>query len=64
MSDLMKAVVCHGPMDYQLEDIAIPKASPGEALVRVEAVGICASDLKCYHGAAKFWGDASRPAWA
>jgi len=22
-------------------------------LVRVEAVGICASDLKCYHGAAK-----------
>jgi len=64
MSDQMKAVVCHGPMDYQLEDIAIPKAGPGEALVRVEAVGICASDLKCYHGAAKFWGDASRPAWA
>jgi erythritol/L-threitol dehydrogenase len=30
----------------------------------VEAVGICASDLKCYHGAAKFWGDDNRPAWA
>ena len=26
-------------------------------------MGICASDLKCYHGAAKFWGDANRPAW-
>ena len=39
-------------------------ASPGEALIRVEAVGICASDLKCYHGAAKFWGDENRPAWA
>jgi len=64
MSDQMKAVVCHGPMDYKLEDIAIPKAGPGEALVKVGAVGICASDLKCYHGAAKFWGDASRPAWA
>ena len=64
MSDQMKAVVCHGPMDYKLEDIAIPKAGPGEALVKVEAVGICASDLKCYHGAAKFWGDSSRPAWA
>ena len=37
---------------------------PGEALVKVEAVGICASDLKCYHGAAKFWGDENRPAWA
>ena len=64
MSDQMKAVVCHGPMDYKLEDIAIPKAGPGEALVKVEAVGICASDLKCYHGAAKFWGDSSRSAWA
>ena len=30
----------------------------------MEAVGICASDLKCYHGAAKFWGDENRPAWA
>jgi threonine dehydrogenase-like Zn-dependent dehydrogenase len=33
-------------------------------LIQVEATGICASDLKCYHGAAKFWGDANRPAWA
>ena len=32
MSDQMKAVVCHGPMDYKLEDITIPKAGPGEAL--------------------------------
>jgi threonine dehydrogenase-like Zn-dependent dehydrogenase len=36
----------------------------GEALIKVEAAGICASDLKCYRGAAKFWGDGSRPAWA
>ncbi len=64
MSGKMKAVICHGPMDYKLEEVDIPKAGPGEALVRVEAVGICASDLKCYHGAAKFWGDANRPAWA
>jgi threonine dehydrogenase-like Zn-dependent dehydrogenase len=34
-----------------------------EALVKVDAVGICASYLKCYHGAAKFWADANRPAW-
>ena len=42
--------------------IAVPQRGPGEALIRVEAVGICASDLKCYHGAAKFWGDENRPA--
>ena len=60
----MRAVVCHGPLDYRLESVPVPVAGPGEALVRVEAVGICASDLKCYHGAPKFWGDESRPAWA
>ncbi len=49
----MQAVVCHGPRDYRLEEVAVPTPGPGEALVRVEAVGICASDLKCYHGAAK-----------
>jgi len=62
--DTMQAVVCHGPEDYRLEQVPAPVPGPGEALVRVEAVGICASDLKCYHGAAKFWGDANRPAWA
>ena len=62
--ETMKAVICHGPENYTLEEIPVPKPGPGEILVKVEAVGICASDLKCYHGAAKFWGDANRPAWA
>jgi threonine dehydrogenase-like Zn-dependent dehydrogenase len=60
----MQAVVCHGPRDYRLEQLPVPQPGPGELLLRVEAVGICASDLKCYHGAAKFWGDDLRPAWA
>jgi erythritol/L-threitol dehydrogenase len=60
----MKAVICHGPENYALEEVVVPLPGPGEALVKVEAVGICASDLKCYHGAAKFWGDENRPAWA
>lgn len=64
LPETMQAVICHGPEDYRLETIAVPTPGPGEVLVRVEAVGICASDLKCYHGAAKFWGDENRPAWA
>jgi len=64
MSETMQAVVCHGPKDYRLEEVPVPRPGPGQALVRVEATGICASDLKCYQGAAKFWGDENRPAWA
>jgi erythritol/L-threitol dehydrogenase len=60
----MKAVICHGPEDYRLEEVAVPRPGPGEALIKVEAAGICASDLKCYRGAARFWGDGIRPAWA
>jgi threonine dehydrogenase-like Zn-dependent dehydrogenase len=62
--DTMQAVICHGPKDYRLEEVDVPRPGPGQALVRVEAVGICASDVKCYDGAAKFWGDETRPAWA
>ena len=30
---------------------------PGEILVQVEAVGICAGDAKTWDGAARFWGN-------
>jgi erythritol/L-threitol dehydrogenase len=63
-SGTMQAVICHGPENYALEEVPVPVPGPGEMLMKVEAVGVCASDLKCYHGAAKFWGDANRPAWA
>lgn len=64
MSETMQAVVCHGPRDYRIHEVPRPTPGPGQALVRVEAVGICASDLKCYLGAAKFWGDENRAPWA
>lgn len=64
LPDRMQAVVVHGPEDYRLEEVDVPTPGPGQLLMQVDAVGVCASDLKCYHGAAKFWGDADRPAWA
>lgn len=56
----MRAIVCHGPEDYRLTEAPTPKAGPGEVVIRVEAAGICASDVKCFTGAPLFWGDANR----
>jgi len=53
----MQAVVCHAPRDYRLEERPVPTTGPGEVVIRVQSVGICASDLKCYLGAPIFWGD-------
>jgi len=59
----MQAVVCYEPEDYRLQEWDVPRPGPGEVLIRVESVGICASDLKCYQGAPMFWGDASGPGY-
>src|SRR5258708_24210587 len=56
----MQAIVCHGPEDYRVEEWKVPQPGPEEVLIRVKSVGICASDLKCYQGAALFWGDERR----
>lgn len=44
----MRVVRLHGPGDLRLSDEPPPVAGPGEALVRVTAVGICGSDLHWY----------------
>jgi threonine dehydrogenase-like Zn-dependent dehydrogenase len=56
----MRAVVCYGPEDYRMEEVAVPKIDAGEVLVKVLGVGVCASDIKCYTGAPLFWGDEFR----
>ena len=40
----MPAIVCHGPEDYRLEEWRVPAPGPGEVVIRVQSVGICASD--------------------
>ena len=42
--------------DYRMEQKAVPTPGFGEVLVKVEAVGICAGDSKCFDGASRFWG--------
>ena len=60
----MKALVAYGLNDYRLEtDFPVPEIDDEQILIKVEACGICAGDVKAQHGAAKFWGDANQPAW-
>lgn len=59
----MQAVVCYGPQDYRLETVATPTPGPGEVVIRVEAAGVCASDVKCWAGAHHFWGDGQTPGY-
>lgn len=43
---VMKAAVYVGSQNVQVSDVATPRIGPGELLVRVEACGICHTDLK------------------
>ncbi|WAH38859.1 MDR/zinc-dependent alcohol dehydrogenase-like family protein [Alicyclobacillus dauci] len=57
----MKAVVCYAPGDYRLETVEVPRAGKGEIVIKVEACGICAGDVKAWDGAASFWGFDGQP---
>lgn len=47
----MRVARVMGPRAIRLEDAPVPVPGPGEALVRIKAVGICGSDLHYYaHG--------------
>ncbi len=51
----MRAIVNYGPLDYRLENVPDPIPGPEEVIIKVKASGLCASDLKCYHGGPSFW---------
>ena len=46
----MIAAVTTAPHQIEIREIPQPEPGPGEALIRVERVGICGSDLHLYHG--------------
>ena len=52
----MQAIVAYAPGDYRLETVEVPRAGPDDIIIEVEAVGICAGDIKAFQGAASFWG--------
>ncbi len=47
---VMKAIRIHGPAEARLDEAPLAPAGPGDVLVRVRAVGICATDVELYDG--------------
>jgi threonine dehydrogenase-like Zn-dependent dehydrogenase len=63
LPDTMRAVVAYAPGDYRLETVPVPRAGADEIIIKVEACGICAGDIKAYVGAESFWGGAGQPSY-
>src|SRR5258705_1570816 len=50
----MRAVTFQAPGDVLVKDVPDPEISdPGDAILRIEATGVCGSDLHIYHGRVK-----------
>ncbi len=56
MAVKMKAVVSYAPYDNRYEDYPKPTAGEGEIVLKVKGCGICAGDVKAYHGGIRIWG--------
>ncbi|MGC4019787.1 MAG: alcohol dehydrogenase catalytic domain-containing protein [Muricomes sp.] len=60
----MKALVAYDKDNYVFEpEYPAPECGPDDIIIKTEACGVCAGDLKCSHGAAMFWGDDVQPSW-
>ncbi len=56
MKSTMKALRMYAPGDFRLEEVPVPVVEDGEILLRIEAAGICAGDVKTLHGGIRIWG--------
>lgn len=61
LPEKMKALVAKGVRDYALSEVPLPELKDGDILIKVEACGICAGDIKASHGTARFWGGDGMP---
>ena len=64
LPETMKAVVAFSREDYRLTTVPTPRAEGKDLILKVEACGVCAGDIKCRAGGFRFWGGAGNPPYA
>jgi threonine dehydrogenase-like Zn-dependent dehydrogenase len=52
----MMALMTYAPNDYKYEEVPLSPLGAGEILIKTRGCGICASDIKAFHGSDRFWG--------
>jgi L-iditol 2-dehydrogenase len=50
----LKAIIIKKPFEISVEDISMPEIGQGELLIKVKAVGICASEVHAFQGTHPF----------
>jgi threonine dehydrogenase-like Zn-dependent dehydrogenase len=50
MADTVRAAVQLGPRQIEIQEFPRPRIGPDHGLLRVEANGICGSDVETYKG--------------
>lgn len=53
MIEKMKAAVLHGPRDVRIEEMPVRQPEPNQALIKIEACGICPTDVRSFTGMRK-----------
>lgn len=50
MTSTMRAFVLTGPRAFEVQHVPVPEAVPGEAVIEVERVGVCGTDVELFTG--------------
>jgi len=51
----MKSIICPAPYSIEQKEIPAPDPNSGEALIKINRVGICGTDLHAYQGNQPFF---------
>lgn len=60
MEGLMNSLKLYAPFDCRYEKSPIPQIGDDDILIKVEACGICAGDVKTLHGGVRVWGTSEK----